>query len=310
MERTIDSNKISFSILMANYNNEKYIKQAIKSVLSQTYPYWELIIVDDCSTDKSINIIKGFLNDKRIRLICHNENLGCGATQKTAIENANNEVIAILDSDDALHKTALEIMAKTYKKHTDIGFIYSTMWRCDEDLNIYKIDNTIREVDVNKSHWLINPPISHLKTFKKRSYQQTRGFEIKQKRSVDRDIIYKLSEVTNFKFIDIPLYYYREHSSGICQGNNRFTTKFYSYMAKYKTYRRRKNKNLPNFNYFHLKFMYYYNMVFYRGFKFVINFFLRLRLNILLQIFLDSLPNIGLKFKLIEFKSNYIDIFK
>ena len=59
---------ISFSLLMTNYNNEKYIEEAINSVISQTYSNWELIIVDDCSTDNSIQIITPYLRNKKIKL--------------------------------------------------------------------------------------------------------------------------------------------------------------------------------------------------------------------------------------------------
>ena len=61
----------TFSILMANYNNSRFIEEAIESVLTQSYQYWELIIVDDYSTDNSIEIINKFLDDKRIKLYLH-----------------------------------------------------------------------------------------------------------------------------------------------------------------------------------------------------------------------------------------------
>lgn len=61
------SKSLSFSILMANYNNARYIEESIKGVISQTYSNWELIIVDDFSTDDSISRIQPFLKDKRIR---------------------------------------------------------------------------------------------------------------------------------------------------------------------------------------------------------------------------------------------------
>ncbi|GAH35075.1 unnamed protein product, partial [marine sediment metagenome] len=69
MRKTDQSKNNYFSILMANFNNANYIESAINSVLKQTYTNWELIIVDDCSVDDSIKIIKPFLSDKRIKLI-------------------------------------------------------------------------------------------------------------------------------------------------------------------------------------------------------------------------------------------------
>ena len=78
MRTSRDSNNISFSILMATYNNANYIETAIKSVINQTYLNWELIIVNDASTDNSIKIIEPFLKDKRIQLIILSKNQGVG----------------------------------------------------------------------------------------------------------------------------------------------------------------------------------------------------------------------------------------
>jgi glycosyltransferase involved in cell wall biosynthesis len=75
MKRVYYSNKSKFSVLMANYNNSKYIAEAINSILNQTFKDWELVIVNDCSTDNSLNIIKPYLKDERIRLIKNKVNL-------------------------------------------------------------------------------------------------------------------------------------------------------------------------------------------------------------------------------------------
>ena len=66
MRNTDQSKNNYFSILMANFNNANYIETAVDSVLKQTYTNWELIIVDDCSGDESIKVIKPYLRDKRI----------------------------------------------------------------------------------------------------------------------------------------------------------------------------------------------------------------------------------------------------
>jgi len=301
--------KIAFSILMANFNNEKYIEDAINSVLNQTFTQWELIIVDDKSTDNSLEKINPFLKFKNIHLIKHQYNLGYGGTLKTAAKKAKNQIIAILDPDDVLHTAALEKIAYMYEIYPKHGFIYSSMWRCDEELKNCKIDNTIRQIDVNDIHSLYNPPISHFKTFKKNIYMKTKGFEVTQKKAVDKDIFYKLSEVTDFKFLNLPLYYYREHETGISQGSANLEAKYFSYIARLKAYRRRKNTNLPNFDYRNLKIFYYYNITFYNVFRFLIKKFLTLRLDLLINYLISIIPVATLKKRLLNFKSKYIDIF-
>lgn len=90
------------SIITPNYNCEKFIFQTIESVQSQTYSNWELIIVDDASTDTSIKIIERFIkNDARIQLIKLNQNAGSAVCRNKGIEKAKGNYIAFLDSDDS-----------------------------------------------------------------------------------------------------------------------------------------------------------------------------------------------------------------
>jgi len=85
MQRAHYSNKPKFSVLMANYNNSKYIAETIQSVLDQKFKDWELVIVDDCSTDNSIKVIKPYLKDVRIRLLKNKVNIGYIGTLKRLI---------------------------------------------------------------------------------------------------------------------------------------------------------------------------------------------------------------------------------
>lgn len=87
------------SVIMPNYNSEKFIKDTIDSVLAQKYQNWELIVVDDCSTDSSLEIIQQY-EDSRIRIIRNTVNSGAAVSRNNAIEAANGRWIAFLDSDD------------------------------------------------------------------------------------------------------------------------------------------------------------------------------------------------------------------
>ena len=90
------------SIIMAAYNAEKTIEQAINSVLSQTYPDFELLVVNDCSTDKTAMLAEAIVKkDDRVRLISNEKNSGVSYTRKHGLEEASGEWVAILDSDDA-----------------------------------------------------------------------------------------------------------------------------------------------------------------------------------------------------------------
>lgn len=87
------------SVLMTLYNHEDFVGYAIKSVMSQSYQNFELLINDDCSTDKSVEVVKSF-NDKRIKLFQSKSNQGTMLSLNKLIYKSKGQYIAILDSDD------------------------------------------------------------------------------------------------------------------------------------------------------------------------------------------------------------------
>lgn len=97
------------SIITANYNSERFIAETIESVLRQTYTDWEMIVVDDCSTDNGVTIVSEYVRkDPRIRLIRLEHNSGAALTRNRAIEEAKGRFIAFLDSDDQWDPEKLE----------------------------------------------------------------------------------------------------------------------------------------------------------------------------------------------------------
>jgi len=202
------TSKPKFSIVMANYNNSRFIAQAIESVLNQTFKEWELIIVDDCSTDDSVDIIKRYLTDGRICLIRHDINNGYITALKTAIAAVNSELFGILDSDDSLAVHAVETMYKHHMQSPDCGFIYSHFMWCGANLRPLRggfcceLPPGMTALDMDA--------VSHFKTFKLRDYLKTSGYDETMLYAEDKDIIYKMEEVTRLKFVPDCLYNYRE----------------------------------------------------------------------------------------------------
>ena len=97
------------SVIMPAYNAEKYIEAAVQSVRSQTYTNWELLILDDCSTDDTAKIAGTFAEmDSRICLLRNSQNVGVARTRNRGIEVAAGQWVAFLDSDDVWHKEKLE----------------------------------------------------------------------------------------------------------------------------------------------------------------------------------------------------------
>ena len=109
------------SIIMPSYNCEDYITQAIGSILAQTYTNWELIVVDDCSSDRTPDVIKSF-GDERIRFFCNEKNSGAAVSRNRALREAKGKWIAFLDSDDIWHPEKLQRQLDFMKKN---GYAFS-----------------------------------------------------------------------------------------------------------------------------------------------------------------------------------------
>lgn len=122
------------SIVMPAHNSEKYIEEAIRSVLAQTYKNWELLVVDDASTDSSVNIVKRFIKeDNRIKLFKNKHPKGYPAIPRNvAVDMAKGRYIAFLDSDDVWLPNKLEEQLPFFELSTEIGVVFSNYEKVDE----------------------------------------------------------------------------------------------------------------------------------------------------------------------------------
>ncbi len=122
------------SIIMPSYNTAKFISETIYSVLTQTYTNWELIIVDDCSTDNTDEVVKSFLSDDRIKYIKNEKNSGAAFSRNRALCEAKGKWIAFLDSDDLWLPEKLEKQIAFMEKN-DYRFSYTNYIEIDETAN-------------------------------------------------------------------------------------------------------------------------------------------------------------------------------
>ncbi len=122
------------SIITPSYNTAKYISETIKSVLAQTYTNWEMIIVDDCSTDNTDEVVQQFLGDSRIRYLKNSQNSGAAISRNYALREARGKWIAFLDSDDVWLPEKLEKQI-TFMKQRGYHFSYTQYEEIDEKSN-------------------------------------------------------------------------------------------------------------------------------------------------------------------------------
>lgn len=122
------------SIIMPSYNTARFIKETVESVLAQTYTNWELIIVDDCSTDNTDDVIQGFLYDKRIKYIKNEKNSGAAVSRNRALREAEGRWIAFLDSDDLWEADKLKKQV-AFMEDNGYRFSYTNYVEIDEESN-------------------------------------------------------------------------------------------------------------------------------------------------------------------------------
>lgn len=143
------------SIITANYNCENFISDTIESVLSQTYENWEMIIVDDVSSDNSVEIIKSYIKqDSRIKLIELEINSGAAVARNRAIKEAKGRYIAFLDSDDLWLPKKLELQISYMQKYC-YDFTYTDYNLIDENNvqygDTFKAKNKVSYKDLLKT---------------------------------------------------------------------------------------------------------------------------------------------------------------
>lgn len=143
MERQYISDLVS--VITPFYNAENVIERTLESVFNQTYKKIEIVLVDDCSTDNSKDVIQKYLNKHHeIIYCCQESNQGAGAARNKALEIAKGQYVAFLDADDVWHPEKIEKQINLLKKK-DGAFSYTAIQMVDENDNIIKTKRKVRE---------------------------------------------------------------------------------------------------------------------------------------------------------------------
>lgn len=219
-ERTVVSMENPlFSILIANYNNGHYLQEAIDSVFGQSYHNWEIVVVDDGSTDQSSKIYHKYEKDSRFHIVYNEQNRGCGYTKWRCVEEAHGEICGFLDPDDVLLPDALEKMVKVHENHPEVSIVYSRCYRCDTEMNINGENNLLklREGESFYTYRWYGP--MNLATFKKAFYDKTEGIAPYILAGVDQDLYFKMEEVGDIYVLNEFTYKYRQGVSTAVTSN-------------------------------------------------------------------------------------------
>jgi glycosyltransferase involved in cell wall biosynthesis len=218
-----DNNELPLiSIVIPNYNNEIYLEKAISSCLNQTYKNLEVLIVDDCSTDKSVELIREIQkNDARLKLIQNDVNLKVTRTRNKGILAANGIMISTLDSDDYFTSdNKIETEFNLLKKHNfDIYTIaYSGIVRVDPDeevLGYIMNKQTVAEGKIFIELLTRSCAIPRDFLFFKKLFEEVNGFDLDLPIYEDWDLKIRMSRLAEFYYTGSNGIAYRQLDSGL-----------------------------------------------------------------------------------------------
>ena len=216
-----------FSVLIASYNNGRYLAKALNSVLSQTYKNVEIIVVDDGSTDHSLEVLASFKNNPAIKIVLNETNKGCGYTKRRCAQLATGELCGFLDPDDELMPTAIETMVQAHIQNPNCSLIGSQHYICNKNLKPMGISEHIT-IPEGYSYLTYGRHITiAFATFKKYLYDKTSGISEEITHAVDQDLYFKLDEVGDVLILKKVLSKYRRHEGGISVGKKGFGKAMY-----------------------------------------------------------------------------------
>lgn len=217
------------SVIMPVYNTEKYIREAIESILNQTYNKFELLIVDDKSTDKSYDIALEYQNkDKRVKVLKNQKEKGISGAVNTGIEISKGEYITRMDSDDRSLPTRLEKQYKFLQENKNYNACSVNLYYIDKKGK--KISEKISKKYESPYEWLIisfdpipNAPILYSsKIIKEKNIRFSNKYKTAEDYDFLKDYLYNGGKIT---LIDEALYEYRFHETSITINNYSTTYK-------------------------------------------------------------------------------------
>ena len=213
--------KPEISVVMPVYNGEKYLKEAIESILNQTFKNFEFIIINDGSTDKTEKIIKSY-GDERIVYIDNESNLGLSKSFNVGIKAARGTYLARMDADDVSLLERFEKQLNFLKNHSEIGVLGTAITRIDEDGKKLGISSRPTEHLGIKWQSLFSTPLFHPTVMARADVLKKHPFDETLHNSEDYELWSRLLFTTDTQFANLsePLFKYRVFPQSFTQKLN------------------------------------------------------------------------------------------
>ena len=204
------------SLVITVYNREQFLGAAIESVLAQTYPHLELVVWDDGSTDRTLEIARTYAShDARVRVIAA-PHQGRVQSLQAACAIAQGAYLGWVDSDDRLAPHALATTIAVLNDQPAVGMVYTDYWDIDAVDRVLGYGQRCR-IPYSKERLLVDFMTFHFRLLRRSVFDAVGGIDGSLDYVEDYDLCLRLSEVTEVRHIDRPLYYYRHHDGNASQ---------------------------------------------------------------------------------------------
>ncbi len=222
MNRTLSK----VSIILPTYNGAKYIRQAIDSCLEQTYKNIEVIIVDDCSSDETPDIIKSY-NDARIRYLRHERNKRLPCALNTGFAEAGGNYLTWTSDDNQYLPEAIEKMVGHLDKNEGVDLVYADCWAYYQETGEKKLREWPEKLDFKEAN-----QVGPCFLYTRRAYKSIGNYNLGYELVEDYDYWIRICKKFTSRHYPHPLYIYTEHSESL-KRTKTHSIRLFIYILKY-----------------------------------------------------------------------------
>ncbi|MFO0752756.1 MAG: glycosyltransferase [Thermodesulfovibrionales bacterium] len=203
--------KVTVYITAHNYG--RFLPQAVESVLKQTLRDWELIIIDDGSTDDTAEVLKTYSDHFRIRIIHQEKPQGLPISCNNALKSANGDYIIRLDADDFFDENALLVLSSVLDSHPEVGLVYPDYYHMSEDGEILEL---VRRKKVDEDARLLDLPAHGAGTMiRVAALKELNGYNETIRCQDGYDLWIRFIHKFKVYNVNLPLFYYRRHGNNL-----------------------------------------------------------------------------------------------
>lgn len=224
-QNMVKKNKKLVSIIVPAYKADKYLKQCLESLLNQTYPYIEIILVLEESDIPSKKIVNEYRDNDKLKIVEEKKNLGPAHTRNLAIKNSKGDYISFCDADDFFTDEKIEEQIRVIDN--EFGLVYTDFSVVDEN---NRLIDKIKTPEWNFNKWIKSGYIAFSTVLVKKDFLEEVNFMDENLSSnEDFDLLIKLSKLTKFKRVPQFLAYRRIHNSNLSKNKETLLSRYYIY---------------------------------------------------------------------------------